>query len=154
MVDMSRDPRWGRVLEGAGEDVHLANIMAAARTRGYQAGGIAATVKHFVGYGAGEAGRDYNTAWIPAEQMHDWHLPPFRASLDAGALSVMAAFHAVNGVPATAHRSLMTDLLRRQWGFRGFIVSDFGSIPELIAHGVARDEPEACLLYTSPSPRD
>jgi beta-glucosidase len=143
MVDMSRDPRWGRVLEGAGEDVHLANVMAAARTRGYQAGGAAATVKHFVGYGAGEAGRDYNTAWIPNEQMHDWHLPPFKASLDAGALSVMAAFHSVNGVPSTAHRPLMTDLLRRQWGFRGFVVSDFGSIPELIAHGVARDEPEA-----------
>ncbi len=143
MVDMGRDPRWGRLLEGAGEDVHLSGVMAAARTRGYQAGGVAATVKHFVGYGAVEAGRDYNTAWIPGEQLHDRHLPPFRASLDAGALSVMAAFNSVNGVPATAHRSMLTDLLRGAWRFRGLVVSDFGSIPELIAHGVARDEPEA-----------
>ncbi len=143
MVDMSRDPRWGRLLEGAGEDVHLASVMAAARTRGYQAGGVAATVKHFVGYGAAEAGRDYNTAWIPAEQLHDLHLPPFRAALDAGSLSVMAAFNSVNGVPATAHRGMMVDLLRGRWGFRGLVVSDFGSIPELMAHGVARDEPEA-----------
>ncbi len=143
MVDMGRDPRWGRLLEGAGEDVFLSRIMAAARTRGYQAGGAAATVKHFVGYGAGEAGRDYNTAWIPAEQLHDIHLPPFRASIDAGALSVMAAFNSVNGVPATAHREMLTDLLRRNWGFRGLVVSDFGSIPELMAHGIAADEAEA-----------
>jgi beta-glucosidase len=107
MVDMGRDPRWGRLLEGAGEDVHLANVIAAARTRGYQAGGVAATVKHFVGYGGGEAGRDYNTAWIPAEQLHDLHLPPFRASLDAGSLSVMAAFNSVNGVP---WRQLVKDI--------------------------------------------
>jgi beta-glucosidase len=143
MVDMGRDPRWGRVLEGAGEDVHLANVIAAARTRGYQAGGAIATVKHFVGYGGAEAGRDYNTTWIPTEQLHDLHLPPFRAALDAGSLSVMAAFNAVNGVPATAHRGMLTDLLRRQWGFRGLVVSDFGSIIELIAHGVAADEADA-----------
>jgi beta-glucosidase len=143
MVDMGRDPRWGRLLEGAGEDVHLANVIAAARTRGYQAGGVAATVKHFVGYGGGEAGRDYNTAWIPAEQLHDLHLPPFRASLDAGSLSVMAAFNSVNGVPATAHKPMLQDLLRGRWGFRGLVVSDFGSIPELMAHGIARDEAEA-----------
>ena len=143
MVDMGRDPRWGRLLEGAGEDVHLSSVIAAARTRGYQAGGAAATVKHFVGYGGGEAGRDYNTAWIPTEQLHDLHLPPFKASLDAGSLSVMAAFNSVNGVPATAHKGMLTDLLRRHWGFRGLVVSDFGSIPELIAHGIARDEPEA-----------
>jgi beta-glucosidase len=143
MVDMGRDPRWGRLLEGAGEDVHLSGIMAAARTRGYQAGGVAATVKHFVGYGGGEAGRDYNTAWIPAEQLHDLHLPPFRSAHDAGSLSVMAAFNSVNGMPATAHKGMLTDLLRRQWGFRGLVVSDFGSIPELVAHGIARDEAEA-----------
>ena len=143
MVDMGRDPRWGRLLEGAGEDVHLSGVMAAARTRGYQAGGVAATVKHFVGYGAGEAGRDYNTAWITGEQLHDLHLPPFKASLDAGALSVMAAFNSVNGVPATAHRDMLTELLRGKWDFRGLVVSDFGSIPELMAHGIARDEPEA-----------
>ncbi|MGL4975194.1 MAG: beta-glucosidase BglX [Bosea sp. (in: a-proteobacteria)] len=143
MVDMSRDPRWGRVIEGAGEDVHLANVMAAARTRGYQAGGVAATVKHFAGYGAGEAGRDYNSAWMAPEQLHDLHLPPFKASLNAGAMSVMAAFNALNAVPATADRAMLTDLLRTKWGFRGFVVSDFGSIIELMDHGIARDEPEA-----------
>ncbi len=143
MVDMSRDPRWGRVLEGAGEDVHLASVMATARTRGYQAGGVAATVKHFAGYGAGEAGRDYNSAWMAPEQLHDLHLPPFKASLNAGAMSVMAAFNALNGVPATADRAMLTDLLRTKWGFRGFVVSDFGSIVELMDHGIARDEPEA-----------
>lgn len=146
MVDMSRDPRWGRVLEGAGEDVHLANVMSAARTRGYQAGGAIATVKHFVGYGGAEAGRDYNSTWIPTEQLHDLHLPPFKAALDAGSLSVMAAFNAVNGVPATAHRGMLTDLLRGRWGFRGLVVSDFGSIPELIRHGVVRDEAEAARV--------
>ncbi len=146
MVDMSRDPRWGRVLEGAGESVHLANVIAAARTRGYQAGGAIATVKHFVGYGVPDAGRDYNTTWIPTEQLHDVHLPPFKSSLDAGSLSVMAAFNSVNGVPATAHRGMLTELLRGRWGFRGLVVSDFGSIPELIAHGVAADEAHAARL--------
>jgi beta-glucosidase len=143
MVDMSRDPRWGRVLEGAGEDVHLANLMSAARTRGYQAGGLAATVKHFAGYGAGEGGRDYNSTWIPTAQLHDYHLPPFRAALDAGSLSVMAAFNALNGVPTTAHRPLLTGILRERWGFRGFVVSDFDSIGELVRHGVAADKAEA-----------
>jgi beta-glucosidase len=143
MVDMSRDPRWGRVLEGAGEDVHLASVMAAARTRGYQSGGLAATVKHFAGYGAGEGGRDYNATWIPTEQLWDYHLPPFKAALDAGSISVMAAFNALNGLPTTAHRGLLTDTLRTSWGFRGFVVSDFDSIGELVRHGVARDKGEA-----------
>ncbi len=143
MVDMSRDPRWGRVLEGAGEDVHLNELMAAARTRGYQAGGLAATVKHFAGYGAGEGGRDYNSTWIPAEQLHDYHLPPFKAALEAGSLSVMAAFNALNGVPTTAHRGLLTGILRERWGFRGFVVSDFDSVGELVRHGVAADKAEA-----------
>lgn len=143
MVDMSRDPRWGRVLEGAGEDAHLAGVVAAARTRGYQRGGVAATVKHFVGYGAGEGGRDYNSTWIPVSQLHDLHLPPFRAAFEAGAMTVMAAFNALNGMPATAHRGMLTDLLRGQWGFRGFVTSDFGSITELRLHGIARDDAEA-----------
>ncbi|WP_332695055.1 glycoside hydrolase family 3 N-terminal domain-containing protein [Bosea sp. (in: a-proteobacteria)] len=143
MVDMSRDPRWGRVLEGAGEDVHLASIVAAARTRGYQRGGVAASVKHFVGYGAGEAGRDYNSTWIPLSQLHDLHLPPFKAAFEAGAMTAMAAFNALNGMPATAHRGMLTDLLRGQWGFRGFVTSDFGSITELRLHGIAKDDAEA-----------
>lgn len=143
MVDMSRDPRWGRVLEGAGEDPYLASVVAAARTRGYQRGGVAASVKHFVGYGAGEAGRDYNSTWIPTSQLHDLHLPPFKAAFDAGAMTAMAAFNALNGMPATAHRGMLTDLLRGQWGFRGFVTSDFGSITELRLHGIAEDDAEA-----------
>ncbi len=143
MVDMSRDPRWGRVLEGAGEDVHLAGVVAAARTRGYQRGGVAASVKHFVGYGAGEAGRDYNSTWIPLSQLHDLHLPPFKAAFEAGAMTAMAAFNALNGMPATAHRGMLTDLLRGKWGFRGFVTSDFGSITELRLHGIAKDDAEA-----------
>lgn len=143
MVDMSRDPRWGRVLEGAGEDAYFASVVAAARTRGYQRGGVAATVKHFVGYGAGEGGRDYNSTWIPTSQLHDLHLPPFKAAFEAGAMTAMAAFNALNGMPATAHRGMLTDLLRGQWGFRGFVTSDFGSITELRLHGIARDDAEA-----------
>ncbi|ODT43964.1 MAG: hypothetical protein ABS59_21845 [Methylobacterium sp. SCN 67-24] len=143
MVDMSRDPRWGRVLEGAGEDVHLASVVAAARTSGYQRGGVAASVKHFVGYGAGEAGRDYNSTWIPLSQLHDLHLPPFKAAFQAGAMTAMAAFNALNGMPATAHRGMLTDLLRGKWGFRGFVTSDFGSITELRLHGIAKDDAEA-----------
>lgn len=143
MVDVSRDPRWGRALEGAGEDVHLNNAMAAARVRGYQKGGLAATVKHFAGYGAGEAGRDYNSTWIPTAQLHDTYLPPFKAALDAGSLSVMAAFNALNGLPTTAHRGLLTGILRDRWKFRGFVVSDFDSIGELVRHGIAANRAEA-----------
>ncbi len=143
MVDMSRDPRWGRVLEGAGEDPYYASLVAAARTRGYQRGGVAASVKHFVGYGAGEGGRDYNSTWIPTSQLHDLHLPPFKAAFDAGAMTAMAAFNALNGMPATANTAMLTDLLRGQWRFRGFVTSDFGSITELRLHGIAKDDAEA-----------
>ena len=143
MVDISRDPRWGRVLEGAGEDAYLASVIAAARTRGYQRGGVAASVKHFVGYGAAEGGRDYNSTWIPTSQLHDLFLPPFKAAFDTGAMTAMAAFNALNGMPATAHRGMLTDLLRGKWGFRGFVTSDFGSITELRLHGIAKDDAEA-----------
>jgi beta-glucosidase len=143
MVDMSRDPRWGRGLEGAGEDPFYASVVAAARTRGYQRGGVAATVKHFVGYGAAEAGRDYNSTWIPTNQLHDLHLPPFRAAFEAGSMTAMAAFNALNGMPATAHRGMLTELLRDRWRFKGFVVSDFGSITELRLHGIAADDAEA-----------
>ena len=94
---------------------------------------MATTAKHFVGYGAVEGGRDYNAAWIPTSQLFDLHLPPFKAAFDAGAMTAMAAFNTLNGVPATAHRGMLTDLLRGKWGFRGFVTSDFGSIPELKA---------------------
>lgn len=143
MVDISRDPRWGRALEGAGEDAYLGAVVAAARTRGYQRGGVATTPKHFVGYGAVEAGRDYNATWIPTSQLFDLHLPPFKAAFEAGAMTAMAAFTALNGMPTTAHRAMLTDLLRGRWGFRGFVTSDFGSISELRLHGIARDDAEA-----------
>ncbi|KRE00368.1 hypothetical protein ASE63_09910 [Bosea sp. Root381] len=143
MVDISRDPRWGRVLEGAGEDAFLGSVVAAARTGGYQRGGVAASVKHFVGYGAAEAGRDYNSTWIPTSQLFDLFLPPFKASFDAGSMTAMAAFNALNGVPTTAHRGMLTDLLRGKWGFKGFVTSDFGSITELRLHGIAKDDAEA-----------
>lgn len=146
MVDMSRDPRWGRVLEGAGEDVFYASLVAAARVRGYQRGGLAATVKHFAGYGAVEQGRDYNSTWIPTAQLYETYLPPFRSAIDAGALTVMAAFNALNGVPATANRPLLSGILKRDWGFDGVVSSDFDAIGQLRDHGVARDLAEAARL--------
>jgi beta-glucosidase len=149
MVDMSRDPRWGRVMEGSGEDVFHAQVIAAARTRGYQRGGLAATPKHFAGYGAVDQGRDYNSTWIPTSLLFDFHIPPFQAAIEAGALTVMAAFNAVNGLPATAHRWLLTDVLKQRLGFDGFVVSDFNSIGELVHHGVARDDAEAARLAIS-----
>jgi beta-glucosidase len=143
MIDLSRDPRWGRVMEGAGEDPFFASVMASARVRGYQKGGVAATAKHFVGYGAAEAGRDYNSTWIPRGKLHDLHLPPFQAAMESGVMTMMAAFNALNGVPATAHYELLTTLLKEKWKFDGFVVSDFASIAELKAHGIAKDDREA-----------
>jgi beta-glucosidase len=152
MVDISRDPRWGRVVEGAGEDPFLGNAMAEAQVRGFQGDDLAApdtmmaTVKHFAGYGAVQAGRDYNSAWIPPREFRDVYLPPYRAAVDAGAGSVMAAFVALDYVPATADRRLLTGILRDQWGFKGLVVSDYDAIPELQQHGIARDPAEAARL--------
>ena len=143
MVDLSRDPRWGRVIEGAGEDAYLGAVMAAARTRGYRTGGLAVAVKHYVGYGAVEGGRDYNDAPIPITELFDRHLPPFRAAIEAGAETVMAAFNSVNGSPASADRRLLTDILRRRLGFNGFVTSDFDAIGNLMNHGVAADPAQA-----------
>jgi beta-glucosidase len=152
MVDISRDPRWGRVVEGAGEDPFLGNAMAEAQVRGFQGDDLAApdtmmaTVKHFAGYGAVQAGRDYTSAWIPPREFRDVYLPPYRAAVDAGAGSVMAAFVALDYVPATADRRLLTGILRDQWGFKGLVVSDYDAIPELQQHGIARDPAEAARL--------
>lgn len=152
MVDVSRDPRWGRVVEGAGEDPFLGSTMAAAQVRGLQGRDLAApdtmlaTVKHFAGYGAVEAGRDYNATWIPPRQFRDVYLPPYRAAVDAGAGSVMAAFITLDGVPATADRGLLTGILRDRWGFGGVVVSDYDAVPELQQHGVARDPADAARL--------
>jgi beta-glucosidase len=148
MVDVARDPRWGRVVEGSGEDPYLGAMMAAARVRGFQGGDntLLATAKHFAAYGAAEGGRDYNTADLSPYTLHEIYLPPFRAAVDAGAQSVMAAFNEIAGVPMHAHRHLLRDVLRDDWGFDGVLVSDYTGILELIPHGVATDSSAAGAL--------
>ena len=149
MVDITRDPRWGRVAESRGEDPYLAGVLAAAMVRGYQSNSLrspdamAACAKHFAGYGAVEAGREYNSAWIPENLLRDAYLPPFRAALDAGAVTFMTGFQALNGVPATGNRFLLHDILRGEWNFRGMVVSDYAAIPEMIQHGFASDGADA-----------
>ena len=149
MVDIARDPRWGRIAESAGEDPFLASRMAAAMVRGWQGASlsaptsVAACVKHFAAYGAAEAGRDYNTVTLSETELRNIYLPPFQAALEAGALSVMSAFNEINGIPATANRQLLTEILRDEWGFEGFVVSDWNSVGEMIAHGFSEDEPTA-----------
>jgi beta-glucosidase len=146
MVDMARDGRWGRIVEGAGEDVYLASLLAAARVRGFQGDRLSrpdslmATAKHFVAYGAAEGGRDYNVADVSDRRLLEYYFPPFRAAVEAGAASIMAAFNEVNGVPMHANGELLRSVLRERWGFGGILVSDYTGIRELIAHGVAADE--------------
>ena len=136
MVDIARDPRWGRIAEGSGEDPYLGSVLAAARVRGFQQS-IFATIKHFAGYGAAEAGREYNETEISERTMREIYLPPFKAGLDAGAASVMSAFNSISGVPASGNAWLTDTVLRREWGFTGFVTSDWTSVAELIPHGVA-----------------
>jgi beta-glucosidase len=149
MVDIARDARWGRIAEGSGEDPYLGSAMAAARVRGFHGpdlrapDAVLATAKHFAAYGAAEAGRDYNVADISERTLRDIYLPPFRAAVRAGALTFMSAFNEVGGVPASGSRFLLTDILRGEWGFRGFVVSDWESVGELRAHGVAADPADA-----------
>ncbi|MDR3373548.1 MAG: glycoside hydrolase family 3 N-terminal domain-containing protein [Ancalomicrobiaceae bacterium] len=143
MIDISRDPRWGRVVEGPGEDPYLASKISAAEVSGLLRGGIIATLKHYVGYGAAEAGRDYNSTWIPPELLHDLYLPPFKAGIDAGAMTVMAAFNALNGLPATANPRMLDGILKHDWGFAGLVTSDWDSVWELQNHGIAADGAEA-----------
>ncbi|HEY8966703.1 MAG TPA: glycoside hydrolase family 3 N-terminal domain-containing protein, partial [Candidatus Methylacidiphilales bacterium] len=143
MVDVARDARWGRMVEGAGEDPYLGSQMAAAYVRGYQGarlsdpGSVAACVKHFAAYGAPNAGREYNTVDMSDLTLRQFYLPPYRAAVDAGAATVMSALNPLNGVPSTANPFLLTMLLRNQWRFDGFVASDYGAVPELMAHGVA-----------------
>jgi len=145
MVDISRDARWGRSTEGAGEDAYLGAAMARAYIRGYQGTSlsdpesVAASVKHFAAYGAAEAGREYNTTDMSDVRLRQVYLPPYRAAVEAGAATMMSAFNALNGVPATASSYLMTDILRKEWGFDGFVVSDFTAVMELTHHGIALD---------------
>ena len=142
MVDIARDPRWGRIAEGAGEDAFLGSKIAQAYVKGYQGDDLSknntilACVKHFALYGAAEAGRDYNSTDMSLNRMYNEYLPPYKAAFDAGAGSAMSSFNDINGVPATANRWLMTDLLRKQWGFNGFVVTDYTAIDELVQHGI------------------
>ncbi|MDR6786406.1 beta-glucosidase BglX [Pedobacter africanus] len=142
MVDISRDPRWGRISEGSGEDTYLGSQIAKAMVKGYQGDDLSkyntmmACVKHFALYGAAESGRDYNTTDMSLDRMYNEYLPPYKAALDAGAGSIMTSFNDINGLPATANKWLMTDLLRKEWGFKGFVVTDYTAVNELIDHGL------------------
>ncbi len=149
VLDVSRDPRWGRISEGYGEDTHLASRMGEAAIRGLQRPHLAAPdslmvcIKHFAGYGAVEGGRDYNTADMSEQRLHQDYLPPFKAAIEAKAGAVMTALSSLNGIPATANGWLLKDLLRTQWQFKGLVISDHGAVAELIDHGVARDGTQA-----------
>ncbi len=151
MVDISRDARWGRVMEGAGEDPYLGSAIAAARVKGFQGDDLsdpstlAACAKHFAGYGFAEGGRDYNTSVISGEILHNVVLPPFKACVDAGVSTFMNGFNEMNGVPVTGHIKLQREILKGLWGYEGMIVSDWGSIGEMKAHGFAADDKEAGL---------
>ena len=150
MVDVARDPRWGRVAEGYGEDTYLSSMMGAAAVRGYQGSDsivqMAACVKHFAGYAVSEAGRDYNTTWIPEIQLRETYLPPFKAALDTGALSIMCSFNDINGVPSSANKHLNVNILRHEWLFDGVLVSDYASSEDMIDHGNCANLREATLL--------
>nr|WP_294897930.1 glycoside hydrolase family 3 N-terminal domain-containing protein [uncultured Pedobacter sp.] len=152
MVDIARDPRWGRVMEGAGEDPYLGSAIARARVLGFQGkklgdlDAVMACAKHFAAYGAAIAGRDYNGVDMSKRQLWEVYLPPFKAALDAGAATFMNSFNTLNGVPATGNSYLQRDILKGAWGFKGFVVSDWGSIKEMVAHGYAKDLKEAAQL--------
>jgi len=149
MVDIARDARWGRMAEGAGEDPFLGAAMAAAYVRGYQGShldapdSIAACAKHYVGYGAAEGGRDYNSTEISEHTLREFYLPPFHAAVQAGSASLMSAFNSINGVPASANPFTLKQVLRKEWGFRGLVVSDWSAVGELVAHGIAADDTAA-----------
>jgi beta-glucosidase len=151
MVDIARDPRWGRIVEGAGEDPYLGSMIAAAKVRGFQGRSMAdpesvvACVKHYVAYGATEGGRDYNTVDISEQLLREVYLPPFHAAMDAGAGTLMSAFNDLNGIPATANHHTLTEILRDEWKFKGFVVSDYDAVHELIPHGISDDDARATL---------
>lgn len=152
MVDIGRDQRWGRVAEGSGEDPYLGSALAVARVRGFQGKSLTdedsmlACPKHFAAYGAASGGMDYNSVEMSEQTLHEVYLPPFKAAFEAGALSTMSSFNDINGVPMSANRKLMTELLREQWKFRGMVVSDYTADQELVKHGVAKDDRDATRL--------
>lgn len=151
MVDIARDPRWGRVMEGAGEDPYLGSKIAYARVKGFQGNKIGdinsviACAKHFAGYGAAIGGRDYNSVDMSEKSLWETYLPPFKAAVDAGVATFMTSFNDINGVPSTANKYLLTDVLKKKWNFEGFVVSDWGSVGEMINHGNVKNEYEATL---------
>lgn len=151
MVDVARDPRWGRIVEGAGEDPYLGAKMSAAQVRGFQGadpsapGRLLACVKHFAGYGAADGGRDYDSSYLSDSELYNVYLPPFKAAVDAGVGSVMSAYMNLNDVPATANSFLLTEVLRQKWGFKGFVVSDAESVGDLVTHGLAVDKADAAI---------
>jgi beta-glucosidase len=149
MVDIARDPRWGRIIEGAGEDPYLGSAMAAAQVRGFQGGFIGSPghvisgPKHFAGYGAALGGRDYDEVDLSDSELWNIYLPPFKAAIDAGAGNIMSAYMGLNGVPATGNRWLLTDVLRKEWGFKGFVVTDAGAAHDLLTHEFASSQSDA-----------
>ena len=152
MIDVSRDARWGRIMEGSGEDPYLTSLVAVAKIKGYQGEDlshphtIAATAKHFAGYGLAEAGRDYNTVHIGENELHNTVLPPFKAAAEAGVATFMNSFNEIDGTPATGHKVLQRDILKGDWDWNGFIVSDWASISEMIDHGFASDKKHAAEI--------
>ena len=155
MVDISRDARWGRVMEGAGEDTYLGSKIAAARVKGFQGSDlsdnntIAACAKHFAGYGFAESGKDYNTAEISMTTLYNVVLPPFKACVDAGISTFMNSFNTLNGIPSTGDEFLQREILKGKWGFEGFVVSDWGSGMEMIDHGFASDKKDVAIIATN-----
>src|SRR4051794_1710196 len=151
MLDITRDPRWGRIAETLGEDPYLTGELGAAMIRGFQGksvgtpGRLIACAKHFAGYGAAEAGRDYNSTFISESQLRELYLPPFQSAVQAGVATFMTSFNALNGVPATGNRFLLETILRKEWGFPGMVVSDYESVLEMVKHGTAADPAEAAL---------
>jgi beta-glucosidase len=160
MVDIARDPRWGRIAEGSGEDPFLGSKMAAAVVKGYQGDSLAATntmmacVKHFALYGAAEAGRDYNTVDMSRLSMYNNYLPPYKAAVEAGAGSVMTSFNVIDGIPSTGNRWLLTELLRNQWGFKGFVVTDYTANNEMINHGMGNLQEVSALALKAGTDMD
>ncbi|NNC77818.1 MAG: glycosyl hydrolase, partial [Woeseiaceae bacterium] len=151
MIDISRDPRWGRIAESLGEDPFLASTLASAMVKGFQGdnladkGSIAACAKHFAGYGAAESGRDYATTNIPENELRNAHLRPFKAAIDAGVTTLMTSFSDINGVPGTANEFLLRQVLRDEWGFGGFVVSDWDSVRQLQIHGLTENDKESAF---------
>lgn len=151
MVDIARDPRWGRVMEGAGEDPYLGSVIAKARVKGFQGKGLGNTdavmacAKHFAAYGAAVGGRDYNSVDMSLRQLHEVYLPPFKAAAEAGAATFMNSFNDINGIPATGNAYIQRDILKGEWKFKGFVVSDWGSVGEMINHGYSKDNYEAAM---------